>query len=188
MHRTLMNVLASALLAAIAISARAQNASAPQASLASAGAQQGTSSAVSPAAAAGAQLAQGARSSESDELANLQKQIPLWKARAEIAKYQAEVRKSEPAVGLAAPLPAATMAAAQGAVPAAAPAASALAAGPRAISLHAYDGKYTAMVEVNGQAIPVRAGDTLDGGWKVAGIDDAGIKIVNGKRVRILRP
>lgn len=75
-----------------------------------------------------------------------------------------------------------------GAVPAAAPAASALAAGPRAISLHAYDGKYTAMVEVNGQAIPVRAGDTLDGGWKVAGIDDAGIKIVNGKRVRILRP
>lgn len=117
MNRTLMNVLASALLAGIAISARAQNASAPQASLASAGAQQGTSSAIRPAAAAGAQLGQGARSSESDELANLQKQIPLWKARAEIAKYQAEVRKSEPAVGLAAPLPAATMAAAQGPSP-----------------------------------------------------------------------
>ncbi|MDO6575386.1 hypothetical protein, partial [Staphylococcus pasteuri_A] len=72
MNRTLMNVLASALLAGIAISARAQNASAPQASLASASAsasaQQGTSSAVRPAVAAGAQLGQGTRSSESDEL------------------------------------------------------------------------------------------------------------------------
>lgn len=186
MNRTLMNILASAALTSASLSVCAQNASVPQVPRAAVGVQPSTSSTTGPSAQVSTMAGQNARSSESDELANLQRQIPLWKARAEIAKYQAEVRKSDPVSGLSTPLPGAAPPAAQ--VPAPAMAAPAPAEGPRAVSLRAYDGKYSGVVEVNGQATTVRTGDTLEGGWKVASIDGAGIKLVNGKRVRMLRP
>lgn len=190
MNRTLMNILASAALASASLSVCAQNASVPQVPRAAAGVQPSTLPTTGPSTQVSTVAGQNARSSESDELANLQRQIPLWKARAEIAKYQAEVRKSDPVSGLSTPLPGTATPAAQVQAPAPAPAmaAPALAEGPRAVSLRAYDGKYSGVVEVNGQATTVRTGDTLEGGWKVASIDGAGIKLVNGKRVRMLRP
>ncbi|MNL84725.1 Type IV pilus biogenesis [compost metagenome] len=59
---------------------------------------------------------------------------------------------------------------------------------PRLVALRAFDGQFNAVVEVNGRTVPVVAGDALDGGWKVVSIDDRGVKLANGKRVRTLRP
>jgi type IV pilus biogenesis protein PilP len=189
MNRTLLTILASTALASVSMSVSAQNASVPQVPLTAAGTPQGGAApATVPAASPGTQSGPSARGSESDELANLQRQIPLWKARAEIAKYQADVRKSDPVSGLSAPLPGAATPVVQGQAPVPAMVAPVQAEGPRALSLRAYDGKYSAVVEVNGQATTVRTGDTLEGGWKVASVDGAGIKLVNGKRVRMLRP
>ncbi|MNT23126.1 Type IV pilus biogenesis [compost metagenome] len=60
--------------------------------------------------------------------------------------------------------------------------------GTRLVSLRAFDGHYNAILDVDGRTVPVQAGDTLDGGWKVVSIDDAGVRLANGKRVRTLRP
>lgn len=126
----------------------------------------------------------------------MQSQIALWRARAEIAKYKAEVKRSEesvlnpgaggapagggvPGVSLLGPVPAAGVAERM-------PRQAAEA--PRLVSLRAFDGQFNAVVEVNGRTVPVVAGDALDGGWKVVGIDDGGVKLANGKRVRTLRP
>ncbi|MCY1214553.1 type IV pilus biogenesis protein PilP [compost metagenome] len=142
-----------------------------------------------------AEPAQPSRPSDAPELAVLQSQIALWKARAEIAKYKAEVRRAEdslsaapagvppaagmPSISLAGPMPAGGVAERS---PRLAPEA------PRLVSLRAFDGQYSAMVDVNGRTVPVQAGDTLDGGWKVVSVGDGGVKLANGKRVRTLRP
>ncbi|SPS02311.1 type IV pilus biogenesis protein PilP [Cupriavidus taiwanensis] len=138
---------------------------------------------------------QPSRPTDAPELAALQSQLALWKARAEIAKYKAEVKRAEdsliaapagaapgagaPAISLAGPMPAGGVAER---APRLAPEA------PRVVSLRAFDGHYTAVMDVSGRTIPVHAGDTLDGGWKVVSIDDGGVKLANGKRVRTLRP
>lgn len=144
-----------------------------------------------------AESTQPSRPSDASELAVLQSQIAVWKARAEIAKYKAEVRRAEdslaaapagvpappvggaPSISLAGPMPSSGVAE-RG--PRLAPEA------PRLISLRAFDGHYNALMDVNGRTVPVQAGDTLDGGWKVVSIDDGGVKLANGKRVRALRP
>ncbi|MFS8931435.1 type IV pilus biogenesis protein PilP [Cupriavidus taiwanensis] len=159
-------------------------------------------SAAGPAAAAGASSLNAAvaaeaatppRHTEASELAALQSQIALWKARAEIAKFKAEVKRSEesllsataapsgavPGISLAGPVPAAGVAERMSRQAAEA---------PRLVSLRAFDGQFNAVVEVNGRIVPVVAGDAIDGGWKVVGIDDGGVKLANGKRVRTLRP
>ncbi|UIF89229.1 type IV pilus biogenesis protein PilP [Cupriavidus sp. UYPR2.512] len=141
------------------------------------------------------ETAQPSRPTDAPELAALQSQLALWKARAEIAKYKAEVKRAEdsliaspagaapgggaPSISLAGPMPAGGVAER---APRIAPEA------PRVVSLRAFDGHYTAVVDVSGRTIPVHAGDTLDGGWKVVSIDDGGVKLANGKRVRTLRP
>ena len=141
-----------------------------------------------------AEAATPPRHTDASELAALQSQIALWKARAEIAKYKAEVKRSEdsllsaaapapagaaPGISLAGPVPV-------GGVAERMPRQAAEA--PRLVSLRAFDGQFNALVEVNGRTVPVVAGDALDGGWKVVGIDDGGVKLANGKRVRTLRP
>ncbi|WP_256441900.1 MULTISPECIES: type IV pilus biogenesis protein PilP [unclassified Cupriavidus] len=141
------------------------------------------------------ETAQPSRPTDAPELAALQSQLALWKARAEIAKYKAEVKRAEdsliaapaggatgagaPSISLAGPMPAGGVAER---APRLAPEA------PRLVSLRAFDGHYNAVVDVSGRTIPVQAGDTLDGGWKVVSIDDGGVKFANGKRVRTLRP
>ncbi|WP_427308532.1 type IV pilus biogenesis protein PilP [Cupriavidus sp. H39] len=153
------------------------------------------SAAASATTAAAADAATSPRHTEASELAALQSQIALWKARAEIAKYKAEVKRAEESL----------LSASQGAAPAGAAPAISL-SGPvptagvaermprqagdahRLVSLRAFDGQFNAVVDVNGRTVPVVAGDALDGGWKVVSIDDGGVKIANGKRVRTLRP
>ncbi|SPK77420.1 conserved exported protein of unknown function (plasmid) [Cupriavidus taiwanensis] len=153
------------------------------------------SAAASATTAAAVDAAASLRHTEAAELAALQSQIALWKARAEIAKYKAEVKRAEESL----------LSASQGATPAGAAPAISL-SGPvptagvaermprqagdahRLVSLRAFDGQFNAVVEVNGRTVPVAAGDALDGGWKVVSIDDGGVKIANGKRVRTLRP
>ncbi|MFJ4291239.1 type IV pilus biogenesis protein PilP [Cupriavidus sp. NPDC089707] len=141
------------------------------------------------------EAAQPSRPTDAPELAALQSQLALWKARAEIAKYKAEVKRADDAlvaappgaapgagvasISLAGPMPAGGVAER---APRLAPEA------PRLVSLRAFDGHYNAVVDVSGRTVPVQAGDTLDGGWKVVSIDDAGVKLANGKRVRTLRP
>ncbi|SPD69325.1 conserved exported protein of unknown function (plasmid) [Cupriavidus taiwanensis] len=142
-----------------------------------------------------AEAVQPLRPTDAPELAALQSQMALWKARAEIAQYKAEAKRAEdsliaaPAgaaagagvasISLAGPMPVGGVAER---APRLAPEA------PRVVSLRAFDGHYNAVVEVSGRTIPVQAGDTLDGGWKVVSIDDGGVKLANGKRVRTLRP
>ncbi|MGX6566072.1 type IV pilus biogenesis protein PilP [Cupriavidus necator] len=141
------------------------------------------------------EAAQPSRHTDAPELAALQSQLALWKARAEIAKYKAEVKRSEesmtaapagapqpggaPSISLTGPMP-------TGGTIERSPRVSS--DGTRLVSLRAFDGRYNAILDVGGRAVPVQAGDTLDGGWKVVGIDDAGVKLANGKRVRTLRP
>ncbi|MDK3022939.1 type IV pilus biogenesis protein PilP [Cupriavidus taiwanensis] len=141
------------------------------------------------------ETAQPSRATESSELAVLQSQLALWKAKAEIAKYKAEVKRADDSL-VAAPAgatPGAGVASISlaGPMPAggAAERAPRLAAeAPRLVSLRAFDGHYNAVVDVSGRTMPVQAGDTLDGGWKVVSIDGGGVKLANGKRVRTLRP
>ncbi|WP_243736896.1 type IV pilus biogenesis protein PilP [Cupriavidus sp. L7L] len=141
------------------------------------------------------EMAQPTRPTDAPELAALQSQLALWKARAEIAKFKAEVKRAEdslvaappgaapgagvPSVSLGGPMP-------TGGVGERAPRLAPEA--PRLVSLRAFDGHFNAVVDVSGRTVPVQAGDTLDGGWKVVSIDDGGVKLANGKRVRTLRP
>lgn len=138
---------------------------------------------------------QAPRHTDAPELAALQSQIALWKARAEIAKYKAEVKRAEdsltaaagvtqsagaPAISLAAPMPAGGAIADRVKAPSS--------DSHRLVRLGAVDGHYNAIVDVNGRTVPVQPGDALDGGWKVVGIDEGGVRLANGKRVRTLRP
>ncbi|WP_455289554.1 type IV pilus biogenesis protein PilP [Cupriavidus necator] len=141
------------------------------------------------------ETAQPSRTTDAPGLAALQSQLALWKARAEIAKFKAEVKRAEdsmvaapagappgagvPSVSLGGPMPTGGVAER---APRLAPEA------PRLVSLRAFDGHYNAVVDVSGRTVPVQAGDSLDGGWKVVSIDDSGVKLANGKRVRTLRP
>lgn len=187
---------------AVARPATSQQEAAPPASTPAA--QPSSASAVAPAVAsaaasattaAAADAATSPRHTEASELAALQSQIALWKARAEIAKYKAEVKRAEESLLSAsqgvAPAGAAPAISLSGPVPTAGVAERMLRqAGDahRLVSLRAFDGQFNAVVDVNGRTVPVVAGDALDGGWKVVSIDDGGVKLANGKRVRMLRP
>ncbi|CAJ0718540.1 hypothetical protein LMG7143_04441 [Ralstonia thomasii] len=126
--------------------------------------------------------------SEADELTALQRQLVVWKAKAELAKYQAEVKRAEQASTAATIAPTAPGQVA-GQAPAPTPMRSPSAAdSTRLVSLRAFDGRYSAVLDVDGKQMPVRAGDTIEDGWKVGSIDETGVKLVNNKRVRVLRP
>jgi len=135
---------------------------------------------------------QPSRNMDAPELATLQSQLALWKARAEIAKYKAEVKRAEDSITSApagAPQPGgAPSISLTGPMPTGGASPRLSSDGTRLVSLRAFDGHYNATLDVDGRTVPVQAGDTLDGGWKVVSIDDAGVRLANGKRVRTLRP
>ncbi|CAG9180266.1 hypothetical protein LMG23992_04191 [Cupriavidus laharis] len=185
--------------AAIAAAAAGPTSAQPASSAAAQAFPQASAASLTPAtgsASAAGEAVQAQRHTDAPELAALQAQIALWKARAEIAKYKAEVKRAEdsltataaggapsPGVGaisLAAPMPvgSATGDRAKGFSSEA----------PRVVSLRAFDGNFNAIVDVNGRMVPVQPGDALEGGWKVVAIDEGGVKLANGKRVRTLRP
>lgn len=137
----------------------------------------------------------GTTSAKAKELEALQAEIPLWKAKAEIAKYRAEVSKAEQSMGgtLGAPLPipgAGQLP--QGPMPNAMPVRIPTsvdrgeADGMRLVTLRAFDGRFDAVVDIGGNVVTVRAGDTV-GQWKVTTIGSAGVQLTSGKRVRTLR-
>ncbi|MBY4898652.1 type IV pilus biogenesis protein PilP [Cupriavidus sp. AU9028] len=139
----------------------------------------------------GEQAAPAGRLTDASELAALQSQHALWKVRAEIAKLKAEVRRSEEGGGAPLPSPSVGFPVSlqasgpmQPAIERATPGRDA----PRLLALRAFDGDYNAVLEIGGRAVPVQAGDVLEGGWKVVTIGDDGVKLANGKRVRTLRP
>lgn len=124
------------------------------------------------------------------QLSALQAQIPLWEVRAKIAKLQAEVKNADKDQS-----PGAAAGWFPGTAPSTAQAhtAPSAALGPmRAASMHlesvtAYNGRYAALIDVNGTGIEVRQGDELAGGWVVARITDNAVELSRGKHSRILR-
>lgn len=141
---------------------------------------------------AGVETVQPGRMTEASELAALQSQHALWKVKAEIAKLKAEVRRNEESVGLATAMPpVGSGVSLQSPMPMQRPIERVAAASPNAprlLSVRAFDGDYTAVLEIGGHTTPVQAGDTLEGGWQVVTIGDDGVKLANGKRIRMLRP
>ncbi|CAG2155437.1 type IV pilus biogenesis protein PilP [Cupriavidus numazuensis] len=192
------NLAAAAIAAAAANPVTTQPAStaAAQPSLPSAAPQGASHLPAATSAGSAGEAVQAPRPTDAPELAALQAQIALWKARAEIAKYKAEVKRAEdsltatpaggapsvgaPGISLAAPMPVG------GAIGDRAKGLSTETL--RLVSLRAFDGHFNAIVDVNGRTVPVQPGDALDGGWKVVSIDEVGVKLANGKRVRTLRP
>jgi type IV pilus biogenesis protein PilP len=132
--------------------------------------------------------ATGIVGSEADELGALDKQAALWKKRAEIARYKAEVSASDARqqVPLSAALPMA-----QGALPPL-PAASQSALGashgrPTLVRIGGADGRYDALIDVDGHTVDAFAGDTLEGGWRVVAIDAGSVHLLRGKQQLTLR-
>lgn len=135
----------------------------------------------------------GPSNPKAKELETLQADIALWKAKAELAKYRAEVSKAEQMGGtLGAPLPVAGAGQLlQSPIPIASPVRPAPSVdrgetdGMRLVSLRAFDGRFDALIDLGGNVVTVRAGDSV-GSWKVTSIDSAGVKLTSGKRVRTL--
>lgn len=122
--------------------------------------------------------------SASDELAALQRQIPVLRARAEIAKLQADIATAG-AAGLSA----------QSALPATQTTGTRAGAGApdqqmdaafdvKLVSVAAWDGRYVAMLQTGGRSIAVREGDVIDGGWRVAHIGDTSVELTRRGQAR----
>lgn len=135
-------------------------------------------------------------SSPAEELANLQAQIPILEAKAEIAKLKAQIENGGAAPsgpGQGAPSPTAPW----GANPmqattapgnsAGATGSSTAKSGMEAVSISGFDGRYQAVLTIDGHTVSVRPGDTIEGGWKVASITDSSVTLAHGKRVVVLR-
>jgi type IV pilus biogenesis protein PilP len=140
-------------------------------------------------------------STESDDWAALQKEAASLKTRADIAKYRADIAKYEADArnagmqgtpALTSPLPGGPLPAGplslQGApmVGSGSSATVSTTAGnrgrPSLVRIGAADGQYGARIEMNGNSVDVRAGDTLEGGWSVVSIDASGVKLRHGKQ------
>ena len=104
------------------------------------------------------------------ELSDLQAQIPVWQARAAIAKLKADIKKSD-----AADQP-----------PVQATPQGQTAPAMHLISVTAFNGKYGAIIDVDGRGIQVRVGDLLSTGWRVARINDTTVVLMRGRQSRVL--
>jgi type IV pilus biogenesis protein PilP len=131
------------------------------------------------------------RATVPDELAELQSQVPLWKARAEIAKYKADVRNAEtspsagPSASLGAPLPQAQPTAVT--VPMHNPAPSADANSIRVVSIRAYKGQYAAALDIGGNIVNTQPGDVIEGDWLVSSISDTQVQLSKKGLTRVVR-
>lgn len=128
---------------------------------------------------------------DSQRLAALLKQIPILQAQDQIAKLKHDIAVNEGG-GQVGAIP-------MGALPAfGAPIASPVAlpqtpqrsivhTSIRAVAVNAFDGRYNAVLDVDGKTITVRVGEAVADGWKVSAITETSVTIVNGKQARILR-
>jgi type IV pilus biogenesis protein PilP len=127
-----------------------------------------------------------------DELGALAREELLWKKRATIAKYKADVKAAESHEpgGLTAPLPPLPMA---GGLPSDAmpvsglPVAMAGSNRPGLVRIGGADSRFDALIDVGGHIVDVLAGDQIAGGWKVADIDASQVRLTRGKQVLVLR-
>ncbi|WP_116138411.1 type IV pilus biogenesis protein PilP [Trinickia diaoshuihuensis] len=134
--------------------------------------------------------------SPAEELANLQAQIPILEAKAEIAKLKAQIENGGTAPsGLAQGMPSPMNA--WGGTPApastsqsgssSATSGSADKPGMQAVSISGFDGRYQAVLTIDGRTVSVRPGETIEGGWKVTSITESSVTLAHGKRVVVLR-
>lgn len=126
------------------------------------------------------------------QLASLQAQIPIWQARARIAKLKAEIHHAEKGAPAGGEGPFAghqPSGAAATASPAIAPPPMQAAQGSmmHLETVSAYNGHYVALLDIDGAGIQVRQGDEVAGGWRVARITDSAVELVRGKQSRLLR-
>lgn len=122
------------------------------------------------------------------QLATLQAQIPIWQARARIAKLKAEIQHAEKGGSARASGPFAGPA--QPGSPAVAAPAPARAQSNSIMHLEtvaAYNGHYVALLDIDGAGIQVRQGDEVAGGWRVARITNNAVELVRGRQSRVLR-
>jgi type IV pilus biogenesis protein PilP len=127
--------------------------------------------------------------SPTDELASLQSQIPIWKAKAEIAKYRADIRNADTAQqggtsSLNAPLPPAQL---PTALPAPARAAAPASEAIRVVSIRGYKGQYAASLDVDGTVVSAQAGDVIDGNWTVTSVSDTQVLLSKKGLTRVVR-
>ncbi|MGC0015086.1 type IV pilus biogenesis protein PilP [Ralstonia pseudosolanacearum] len=148
-------------------------------------------------AAAAAAKASASTSSESDEKSTLEKQASLWKTKAELTKYKADVAEAEARIqrantggAVGAPGVPTSGVTLSGNLPAGttppAPAASGVSGKPRLLYIGVAGTQHVAHIEVDGRPADVVVGDPVEGGWTVASIDAAHVKLVRGKRVLVL--
>lgn len=134
--------------------------------------------------------------SPAEELANLQAQIPILEAKAEIAKLKAQIENGGTAPsGLAQGMPSPMTP--WGGTPTQGPAAQGNSAGAtgsptakpgmEAVSISGFDGRYRAVLTIDGHTVSVRPGDTIEGGWKVTSITESSVTLAHGKHVVVLR-
>ncbi|WP_144153352.1 type IV pilus biogenesis protein PilP [Paraburkholderia sp. BCC1885] len=124
----------------------------------------------------------------SERLADLQAQIPLLQAQDQIAKLKHDIAVNEGNAQMGAPgsmLPplGAAVAPALPVVSQKAPARAPI----RAVAVNAFDGRYSAVLDVDGRTMTVRIGDSVADGWRVSVITEASVTLANGKQVRILK-
>ncbi|CAJ0781297.1 type IV pilus biogenesis protein PilP [Ralstonia chuxiongensis] len=138
-----------------------------------------------------ATVARASAAQEPDELGALQKRKAIAKERAEIVKYEADIKAAEaraqqspaavpsmPAQGVAltGSLPVVTL-----------PTAVAASNKPRLLNIGGAGSQYVAHLEVSGRPADVVVGDPVEGGWTVASIDASHVKLVRGKQVLMLK-
>jgi len=127
--------------------------------------------------------------SPTDELASLQSQIPIWKAKAEIAKYRADIRNADTvqqggSPSMNAPLPQAPMPTPLAtATHAPAPVADAI----RVVAIRGYKGQYAASLEIDGTVVSAQAGDVIDGNWTVTSVSDTQVLLSKKGLTRVVR-
>jgi type IV pilus biogenesis protein PilP len=122
------------------------------------------------------------------QLASLQAQIPIWQARARIARLKAEIQHAEKGPsgqqrGSYAERP-------QSGSPAVSKPTSVFAQSGSIMHLEtvaAYNGHYVALLDVDGAGIQVHQGDEVADGWRVARITDNAVELVRGRQSRMLR-
>ena len=131
---------------------------------------------------------------EADELSILQRQAAVLKVKAEIAKYQADIKSSESRAMQAATSVTPGQAGEPGVVPSLVvpgnvtkppiPLPAAKHGKPRLVHIGGADGVYSALIEITGITISdAVAGTQLGDGWQVIGVDAKQVRVGRGKQV-----
>ncbi|MDR5791731.1 type IV pilus biogenesis protein PilP [Caballeronia sp. LP003] len=147
---------------------------------------------ISTAASAPARADQPAAVSPADRLAALQGRIPELKAQAEIAELEARIRTAN---GSGATSSSGKPSVVDSTMPRPfpnnrpVPSAGISGGAPTidVVSIRAYNGDYTASLQVNGSVVPVRRGDMIDGDWTVSAINASQVQLTRKGVTRVVR-